>query len=119
MQYLPDKPEEEPGESESPPKLLEIEPLSASNLLFAFDKPVDIDKAVFSISDIGDAYLKKYVDAGTKQFVSTFFDQEMQLDHSYTISYAGLRSLSGKAMPDEAVEVVLRDRKSTRLNSSH
>ena len=26
----------------------------------------------------------------------------------YTISYAGLRSLSGKAMPDEAVEVVLR-----------
>lgn len=68
----PDKPEEEPGESESPPKLLEIEPLSASNLLFAFDKPVDIDKAVFSISDIGDAYLKKYVDAGTKQFVSTF-----------------------------------------------
>ena len=34
----PDKPEEEPGESESPPKLLEIEPLSASNLLFAFDK---------------------------------------------------------------------------------
>ena len=32
----------------------------------------------------------------------------MQLDHSYTISYAGLRSLSGKAMPDEAVEVVLR-----------
>ena len=76
----PDKPEEEPGESESPPKLLEIEPLSASNLLFAFDKPVDIDKAVFSISDIGDAYLKKYVDAGTKQFVSTFFDQEMQLD---------------------------------------
>jgi len=100
----PDKPEEEPGESESPPKLLEIEPLSASNLLFAFDKPVDIDKAVFSISDIGDAYLKRYVDAGTKQFVSTFFDQEMQLDHSYTISYAGLRSLSGKAMPDEAVE---------------
>ena len=104
----PDKPEEEPGESESPPKLLEVEPLSASNLLFAFDKPVDIDKAVFSISDIGDAYLKRYVDAGTKQFVSTFFDQEMQLDHSYTISYAGLRSLSGKAMPDEAVEVVLR-----------
>ena len=69
----PDKPEEEPGESESPPKLLEIEPLSASNLLFAFDKPVDIDKAVFSISDIGATYLKKYVDAGTKQFVKHFF----------------------------------------------
>ena len=86
--------------TKTPPKLLEVEPLSASNLLFAFDKPVDIDKAVFSISDIGDAYLKRYVDAGTKQFVSTFFDQEMQLDHSYTISYAGLRSLSGKAMPD-------------------
>ena len=106
-QNEPDKPEEEPGESESPPKLLEVEPLSASNLLFAFDKPVDIDKAVFSISDIGDAYLKRYVDAGTKQFVSTFFDQEMQLDHSYTISYAGFCFLSVKAMPDEAVEVVV------------
>ena len=107
----PDKPEEEPGESESPPKLLEVEPLSASNLLFALISRLILIRlsSVFRILETLTS--KKYVDAGTKQFVSTFFDQEMQLDHSYTISYAGLRSLSGKAMPDEAIEVVLRGKK--------
>ena len=33
----------------------------------------------------------------------------MQTDCSYTISYTGLKSLSGKAMQDECLEVILQE----------
>ena len=59
---IPDKPE-------ILPNLIEVEPFSASNLLFSFDSPVDISDAVFNISTIGDAYTKSYVDTDTKRVV--------------------------------------------------
>ncbi|WP_418833815.1 lamin tail domain-containing protein [Parabacteroides johnsonii] len=99
---IPDKPE-------ILPNLIEVEPFSASNLLFSFDSPVDISDAVFNISTIGDAYTKSYVDTDTKRVVSTFFEKKMQTDCSYTISYTGLKSLSGKAMQDECLEVILQE----------
>ena len=64
----------------------------------------------FSISRLLETpYTKSYVDTDTKRVVSTFFEKKMQTDCSYTISYTGLKSLSGKAMQDECLEVILQE----------
>lgn len=102
----PEEPEE-PDYSEVLPRWVDVEPLSVSNLLFKFDKAVEIKDAVFSISDVGDAYEKSYANSETKKVVNTLFENEMQPAGTYTISYKGLKSLSGKAMPDESAVLVL------------
>lgn len=100
---------DEPGQSvDSLPRLLEIEPLSPSILRFTFDKPVEIKGAAFSISDIGEAYQKSYVDEETKLSVNTLFEQEMELGKDYTISYTGLESFSGTLLPDYSVVWMLK-----------
>ena len=103
----PSEPDEPPVELEDLPELEGIELLSLSSLRFDFDKAVDKSEAVFSISEIGDAYITYYVDADTKRSVSAFFDEEMQPGKYYTVSYSGLKSLSGAAMPDFADEYEL------------
>lgn len=103
----PLEPDEPLVEPEVLPELESIELLSLSNLRFDFDKAVDKSEAVFSISEIGDAYITYYVDTDTKRSVSAFFDEEMQPDKRYTVSYSGLKSLSGAAMPDFTDEYVL------------
>ena len=70
------------------PQLVEIEPLSLSILRFTFDKAVEIKGATFSISEIGNAYQKSYLDEETRLSVNVLFEKEMKLGKVYTISYS-------------------------------
>lgn len=99
----PDEPAPSPGEL---PELLEIQPVTASSLQFIFDKPVGIKNAVFSISDIGDAYRTGY--ANNEAIVNAQFDKEMEVGKRYTISYRGLTDLSGNRLFDHSEEVILK-----------
>lgn len=110
----PDTPDV-PEEPEVLPKLSDMEVLSPSNLLFAFDRPVDIEEAVFSISEIGDAYRRSYVNMETRSVVSAFFEEKMQAGRLYTISYSGLKSLSGNKMQGEAFEILLEEEEESDL----
>ena len=107
---------EEEEEPETPdistnelPQLIEIEPLSTSSLRFTFDQSVVIQNATFSISDIGDAYRKNYVDEKTQAAVDVFFKKEMEAGKQYTISYFGVESKSGNLLPDYSVDLVLEE----------
>lgn len=93
----PDNPDPSPEEL---PRLLDVEPIEASILRFSFNKPVDIEEAVFSISGIGDAYRKAYVNEEVKTKVNALFEDEMEVGKNYTISYSGIKSISGNALPN-------------------
>lgn len=98
----PDEPEPSPGEL---PQLLEVEPVSASSLRYTFDKPVKIENATFSISDIGYANWVRYVDRETMITVVAQFGRDMEAGKSYTISYEGVTDLSGNSLSDYSVKV--------------
>ena len=101
----PDDPAPSP---EDPPSLLGIEPMTLSSLQFAFDKPVGIKEAVFSISGIGDAYRKGYADEETMTRVNALFSKEMKVGTNYTISYKGLTDLSGNRLPVYSEDMKLK-----------
>ena len=90
------------------PQLVEIEPLSLSILRFTFDKAVEIKGATFSISEIGNAYQKSYLDEETRLSVNVLFEKEMELGKVYTISYSGLKSVSGDILPDYSMEWMIK-----------
>lgn len=99
----PLEPEEsgKPGPSPAEfPKLLDVSPVSPSILRYTFDKPVEIEKAVFRISGIGEAYRKTYVDEEKKTTVNALFEGEMEDGKQYTISYQGVTDLSGNHISD-------------------
>lgn len=98
----PDEPEPSPVVL---PQLLDVGPVSASTLRYAFDKPVEIEGAVFRISDIGTAYRKVYADTEKKTVVSVLFEKEMEAGKKYTISYQGVTDLSGNNLSDFSEEV--------------
>ena len=108
--YVSDRITPTPLESDEPgkpgpspvelPKLVEIEPISASILCYTFNKPVEIKNAVFSISDIGEAYRKTYVDEELKTTVNVLFEKKMENGKQYTISYQGVTDLSGNRLSD-------------------
>ena len=101
----PDDPAPSP---EDPPSLLGIEPMTLSSLQFAFDKPVGIKEAVFSISGIGDAYRKGYADEETMTRVNALFSKEMKVGTNYTISYKGLTDLSGNRLSAYSEDLKLK-----------
>ena len=108
--YVSDRITPTPLESDEPgkpgpspvelPKLVETEPISASILRYTFNKPVEIKNAVFSISDIGEAYRKTYVDEELKTTVNVLFEKNMENGKQYTISYQGVTDLSGNRLSD-------------------
>lgn len=100
----PDDPTPSPAEL---PKLLEVQPVTASSLQFIFDKSVEIKNAVFSISDIGDASPVAYADRETRTIVNALFDKEMEVGKQYTISYWGVTDLSGNRLPDYSKDLIL------------
>lgn len=105
-------PSEEPNQPEpSPedlPQLEGIQVLSTSSLQFIFSKAIDIEKAVFSISDIGNAIRKSYADE-SEAIVNTLFQKELVANSSYTISYSGITDKSGNKLPDYSEEAMFRD----------
>lgn len=98
----PDNPEPLPGEL---PRLLDVEPVSASGLRYTFDKPVEIKNAVFSISEIGAAYRKAYVNEEKKTAVDALFGEDMEAGKQYTISYQGVTDLLGNKLSDFSEDV--------------
>lgn len=92
----PDDPDPVPGQL---PELLTLEPITQNSLRFTFDSPVEIGEAVFTISGIGDAYRKSYVDEKTRMEVNTLFSGEMEIGKAYTVSYRGVKSVSGATLP--------------------
>lgn len=104
----PDKPELPAPSPGDLPELLKTLPVTASSLQFLFDKPVEIKNAVFSISDIGDAYRTGYADKEAKTTVNAQFDKEMEVGKQYTISYRGITDLSGNPLSDHSEEVRLK-----------
>ena len=99
----PDLPEPSPVEL---PQLKAIEVLTASSLQFVFDKAVNIDTAVFSISEIGKAISCSFAD-DSKTIVNTLFEEEMKVDNYYTISYSGITDLSGNILADYSEKLFL------------
>lgn len=89
------------------PSLLNIEPLSLSELQFTFDLPVDKSNAQFSITEIGNATSLSYGD--TKTIIKAVFAKEMIPGESYTISYNGLADLKGNEMATYSEELTLED----------
>lgn len=92
------------------PQLEEIRVLTTSSLQFIFSKAVHIDKAVFSISNIGDAIRKSHADI-SEAVVNTLFEGELQPDSEYTISYSGVNDLSGNKLPVYSEDMVLKNEK--------
>ncbi|MDO4754952.1 MAG: lamin tail domain-containing protein [Parabacteroides sp.] len=90
------------------PQLVEILPLSPSILRFTFDDAVEIKGSTFTISDIGDAYQKSYVDEETKLSVNALFEKEMELGKEYTFSYSGVTSIAGDLLPDYSVDLTFK-----------
>lgn len=87
------------------PTLLDITPLSLSELLFTFDKPVDKSNAQFSITEIGNATSISYGNAET--IIKVSFPKDMIAGESYTISYSGLADLDGNKMDAYSQEFTL------------
>lgn len=94
-----------PGEDELP-QLVAVTPLTLSSLQFEFDNPVRIDKAVFTISGIGNAERAVYADTSQK-LINTSFAEEMKLGGNYVISYKGITDLTGNPLADYSEEVML------------
>lgn len=89
------------------PTLLDITPLSLSELQFTFDKPVDKSNAQFSITGIGNATSISYGNAET--IIKVSFPKEMIPGESYTISYSGLADLDGNKIDAYSQEFTLED----------
>lgn len=89
------------------PTLLDIMPLSLSELQFTFDLPVDISNARFSITGIGNTTSISYVN--TEMVVKTVFPKEMTPGENYTISYNGLTDLNGNKMDAYSQDFTLED----------
>lgn len=100
LEPKPEEPNDPAIDPDILPELLEVEPLTASSIRFVFDKTVDISKAVFTISEIGDAYLTRHIENSEYKKVVAFFEEEMVSGRSYTISYRGLKSDTGTRLPD-------------------
>lgn len=100
------EPENPPVET-ALPTLLDIMPLSLSELQFTFDLPVDISNAQFSITGIGNATSISYVN--TEMVVKTVFPKEMTPGENYTISYNGLTDLNGNKMDAYSQDFTLED----------
>lgn len=100
------EPENPPVEA-TLPTLLDVIPLSLSELQFTFDLPVDISNAQFSIAGIGNATSISYVNA--EMIVKVVFPKEMTPGESYTISYNGLTDLNGNKMDAYSQDFTLED----------
>lgn len=101
----PDLPDPSPSDL---PQLEDIQVLTPSALQFIFNKEVNIEKAVFAISDIGQAIRKNYADE-TKRTVNTLFAEEMQTGNKYTISYEHVKDASGNNLPVYSTDVILEE----------
>lgn len=88
------------------PELLSIDPLSASELQFIFDKEVNINKATFAISTIGQA--DRMVYGETKAIVNTHYPEPMKNGADYTISYQGVTDPEGHTMADYSMDVTFQ-----------
>lgn len=91
------------------PELLSVEPLSLNELQFIFDQPVDITKAHFTISGIGEADRMKYADKDTKTTVNTRYPAEMAPGVNYTISYDGIADMKGNKLTPFSEDFVLKE----------
>lgn len=101
----PDTPPSPPTEL---PQLQDILVLTPSSLQFVFDKAVQIEKATFSVSNIGDAIDKSYADA-SNAIINTLFPEALQAGNTYTISYKEVTDLSGHTLPAYADEMLLEE----------
>lgn len=101
----PDLPDPSPSDL---PQLEDIQVLTPSALQFIFNKEVNIEKAVFAISDIGQAIRKSYADE-TKRTVNTLFAEEMQIGNAYTISYEHIKDASGNNLPSFSDKLILEE----------
>ncbi|MDD2953289.1 MAG: lamin tail domain-containing protein [Parabacteroides sp.] len=99
----------DPVEPEDPvvPELSAIQPFSASVFQLRYDKPVDIEEAVFSISDIGEASRSVYAD-DTRANVNISFEKELDLGKEYVLSCSGLKDAKGNKIPDRTEQIVLK-----------
>lgn len=111
----PDIEEPDPPVEAILPELIDMQFLDATGLQFIFDKPVDIAKAVFSVSGIGDAERKSYAD-DSRKVVNTRFSEEMTVGNEYTISFKGLSDLSGHPITDFSRKVKLEVVQPEKLN---
>lgn len=91
----PEEPEEEP----TLPQLMEIEALNRSAFQLAYDQPVDISEAVFSISEIGEANYQNYVDT-KHQKVEIRFPKELILGVEYDFVCKGIKDVRGNKIAD-------------------
>lgn len=96
--------------TEDLPALNEIRVADASTLQFVFDKAVNVENAVFSITGIGNAIRKSYAD-GSQAVINTLFSEELQPDEAYTISYSGISDLTGNQLPAYSEEVIFEEEK--------
>ena len=100
----PKKEIEKPDPEEKPlPELIDIEPLSYTEIKFVFSASVDISQAVFSISGLGDAVRQTY--GKTDEIVLTRFAEAMQAGGAYTISWKGVMDKEGRKVKDGSWEV--------------
>lgn len=101
----PETPEPLPVEL---PQLKAIEILTASSLQFVFSKAVNIDKAIFSISGIGEAVRLSLTD-DTETVVNVTFAETLKVGDSYLVSYSGITDLSGNELPAFSKELQLEE----------
>lgn len=74
---------------------------STTVLVLTFDKPVTIDPAVISVSDIGEA--DEYYISEDGYIVKLVFAEAMELLKSYTLSWTDLFDLEGNHLKDGSV----------------
>lgn len=97
----PEKPDPMPVEL---PVVEAIDIINLSTLQFQFNKAVDIEKATFSIVDIGNAAKQSYADE-THKIINITFAKELQTKKFYTVTYKGIKDLSGNELPDFSEEL--------------
>ncbi|MFA6877226.1 MAG: lamin tail domain-containing protein, partial [Parabacteroides sp.] len=86
------------------PVIKSLEIIDLSSLQLLFNKAVNIEKAAFNLTDIGLATKQSYADE-THERINIFFAKELETDKFYTISYKGIKDLSGNELPEYSQEI--------------
>lgn len=95
---LPEGPDEGPDEEpdtkpSAAPSLRELSQESETELLMAFDKPVNVESAFFSLTELGE--VEEIYISDNDEIVKLVWSSAMSREKEYTLTYSGITDTSG------------------------
>lgn len=91
---LPEGPDEEPDTKPSAaPSLREFSQESETELLMAFDKPVNVESAFFSLTELGE--VEEIYISDDDEIVKLVWSSSMSREKKYTLTYSGITDTYG------------------------